>query len=78
MYDAIKDVRDKGVPVVMSTRVSTGRIFLLSAMKRSSLTLKQIGCVMADNLSPQKARVLLMLALTETRDPGALQRYFDN
>jgi L-asparaginase/Glu-tRNA(Gln) amidotransferase subunit D len=23
-------------------------------------------------------RVLLMLALTETRDPGALQRYFDN
>jgi L-asparaginase len=34
--------------------------------------------VLADNLSPQKARVLLMLALTKTRDPGALQKYFDN
>ena len=78
MYDAIKEARAKGVPVVISTRVPTGRIFPLSAMKGSSLTLKQIGCVLADNLSPQKARVLLMLALTKTRDPGALQKYFDH
>jgi L-asparaginase len=34
--------------------------------------------VLADNLSPQKARVLLMLALTKTREPAALQKYFDN
>ncbi len=78
MYDAIQEARAKGVPVVISTRVPTGRIFPLSAMKGSSLTLRQIGCVLADNLSPQKARVLLMLALTKTRDPGALQKYFDN
>jgi L-asparaginase len=78
MYDAIQEARAKGLPVVISTRVPTGRIFSLSAMKGSSLTLKQIGCVLADNLSPQKARVLLMLALTKTRDPGALQKYFDN
>ncbi len=32
----------------------------------------------ADNLSPQKARVLLMLALTKTRDTEMLQKYFDN
>jgi L-asparaginase len=78
MYDAIKEARDKGIPVVISTRVPTGRIFSLSAMKGSSLTLRQIGCVLADNLSPQKARVLLMLALTKTSDPAALQKYFDN
>ena len=78
MYDALKEARAQGVPVIISTRVPTGRIFSLSAMKGSSLTLKQIGCVLADNLSPQKARVLLMLALTKTRDPGALQKYFDN
>ena len=78
MYDAIQEARAKGVPVVISTRVPTGRIFSLSAMKGSSLTLRQIGCVLADNLSPQKARVLLMLALTKTRDPAALQKYFDN
>jgi L-asparaginase len=78
MYEAVEEARAKGVPVVISTRVPTGRIFPLSAMKGSSLTLKHIGCVLADNLSPQKARVLLMLALTKTRDPAALQKYFDH
>jgi L-asparaginase len=77
MYDAIQEARAKDIAVVISTRVPTGRIFSLSAMKGCSLTLKQIGCVLADNLSPQKARVLLMLALTKTRDPESLQKYFD-
>jgi L-asparaginase len=33
--------------------------------------------IWADNLSPQKARVLLMLALTRTQDRRELQRIFD-
>jgi len=78
MFDAIQEARTRGVPVVISTRVPTGRIFSLSAAKGSALSLKGIGCVLADNLSPQKARVLLMLALTKTRDSAALQKYFDN
>lgn len=78
MFDAIQEARARGVPVVISTRVPTGRIFPLSASKGSSLTLRAIGCVLADNLSPQKARVLLMLALARTREPASLQKYFDN
>ena len=31
----------------------------------------------ADNLTPQKARILLMLGLTRTRDRAELQRMFD-
>jgi len=77
MFDAIQEVRSRGIPVVISTRVPTGRIFPLSASKGSALNLKQIGCVLADNLNPQKARILLMLALTVTDDAGALQQYFD-
>ena len=53
-------------------------VFPLGAGKGSALALKKIGCVLADDLSPQKARILLMLALTKTRDPGDLQKYFDN
>ena len=78
MFDAIQDAREHGIPVVVSTRVPTGRIFPLGASKGSALTLKRIGCILADDLSPQKARILLMLALTKTRDPEALQKYFDN
>lgn len=77
MFDAIQEARAKGIPVVVGTRVPTGRVFPLSATKGSALSLKAIGCVLADNLSPQKARILLMLALTQTRDAGVLQKYFD-
>ena len=33
--------------------------------------------VAADNLSPQKAAILLSLALTKTSDPNQIQRMFD-
>jgi L-asparaginase len=78
MFDAIQEARTRGIPVVISTRVPTGRIFSSSAAKGSSLALKRIGCVLADNLSPQKARILLMLALTKSSEPETLQKYFDN
>jgi L-asparaginase len=78
MFDAIQEARARGIPVVISTRVPTGRVFSLSATKGSALTLKRIGCVLADNLSPQKARILLMLALTKSSEPETLQKYFDN
>jgi L-asparaginase len=78
MVDAIQEARARGVAVVIGTRVPTGRVFPLSAAKGSALALKNMGCVLADNLSPQKARILLMLALTRTQDTAALQKYFDN
>ena len=86
MFEAIQEVRARGIPVVVSTRVPTGRVFSLGAAKGaikgategSALSLKRIGCVLADNLNPQKARILLMLALTKTRDPAMLQKYFDD
>jgi L-asparaginase len=63
MFDAIQDARTQGIPVVISTRVPTGRVFPLPAAKGSALALRGIGCVLADNLSPQKARVLLIVGI---------------
>ena len=40
------------------------------------VTLREIGCVFADNLSPHKARVLLLVALTHTNRPEELQEIF--
>jgi len=77
MFEAIKEARAKDLPVVISTRVPTGRIFPSSATPGSVLTLQRIGCVLADNLTPQKARILLMLALTQTKQSTTLQKYFD-
>ncbi|MER8956968.1 asparaginase [Mesorhizobium sp. M0833] len=36
-----------------------------------------LGFVTADSLNPQKARILLMLALTKTTDPAKIQEFFD-
>ncbi|MGI8962520.1 MAG: hypothetical protein ACR2IV_22735 [Bryobacteraceae bacterium] len=77
MFDAIKEAREQHIPVAISTRVPTGRVFPLLPTKGSALALQRIGCVLADNLTPQKARILLMLALTKMHDPEALQNYFN-
>ena len=56
-----------GVPVVLATQVGTGRVV------RTRRFVEQ-GYIVADNLHPKKARILLMLALTRTTDPTELQR----
>jgi L-asparaginase len=72
--EAIKEVRRRGIPVVLSTRVYTGRVVPLYAR---DVEATDLGCIRADNLSAQKARVLLMLAMTKTKSTEELQRYFD-
>jgi L-asparaginase len=56
--------------VVQGTRVGSGRV-------TRGESLRQRGWVAADNLQPWKAKILLALGLTVTRDPDALQRIFD-
>ncbi len=58
-----------GVTVVQSTRAGSGRTFRGERFRRS-------GILIADNLNPQKARLLLALALTRTREPDEISRIF--
>jgi L-asparaginase len=60
--------------VVTSTRVLTGRVVPLYS---NNVELLDAGVVLSDNLTPQKARVLLMLAMTRSTETSALQGYFD-
>jgi len=77
MYDEIARVREKGIPVVIATRVFTGPTTPKYHGKGLGSSLKDIGCIFVKDLSPQKARVLLMVSLTQTHDATQLQRYFD-
>jgi len=78
MFEAIADVRQAGIPVVISTRVYTGRVIPMYGSKGGVSSLCNLGCVLADNLSPVKARVLLMVALAAgVRDAAGLQKCFD-
>jgi len=68
--EALQDARARGALVVISSRAGSGRVLPRTA-------LRERGFVAADNLNPQKARVLTMLALTRTEDPIEVQRMFD-
>ena len=56
--------------VVQSSRVGEGRV-----VRNNNWS--EPGMVVADNLNPQKAALLLSLALTKTDDPQEVQRLFD-
>ena len=63
-------LKDRSAVVVQSSRVGEGRIV-------RNNNWYEPGMVAADNLSPQKAAILLALALTKTSDPDEIQRVFD-
>ena len=67
--EAGKRAVQAGIPVVMATRSSTGRV-VTTPRKAAD------GFIVCDDLQPQKARILLMLALTATRDREAIQEMF--
>ena len=58
-----------GIPVVLASRSTTGRV-IMTPQKQDA------GFIVSDNLLPQKARILLMLGLSVTRDREELQRMF--
>lgn len=77
MYEAVHEAIDAGVAVVISTRVPNGRVRPIYGFTGGGKTLKDAGAVFADNLSPQKARILLMLALQTQKSTASLQSLFD-
>lgn len=71
MMPAFRDARGKGVIVVRSSRVGNGIV-----ARNGEANDDKEDLVVSDTLSPQKARILLMLALTRTSDTKAIQRMF--
>lgn len=78
LYDALLRARAKGLALVVATRVLSGRVIPLQTGPGSSQELQAHGAILSDNLSPQKARILLMLGLTQTKDPAELQKFFNH
>jgi L-asparaginase len=66
---ALERAAKAGLVIVQASRAGSGRV----ARRRY---LRQMGIVAADNLNAQKARILLMLALTRTAEIAEIQRIF--
>ena len=66
---ALEEAVKQGVKVVQASHVGSGRVMLTSRRKEQ-------GYLVSDDLSPKKARILLMLGLTVTQDSSKLQELF--
>jgi L-asparaginase len=68
--DGIDYAIRKRVFVVMTTRTGSGRIAARRGSESGAFEIE------GEDLAPVKARILLMLALTRTKDPAEIQRMF--
>lgn len=66
----LKELLKKGLKVVISSRVLSGLVALSENDKAD-------GFISSEDLNPQKARILLMLALTKTHHHQTIQTYFE-
>ena len=68
---ALSDAAKKGVVVCRATRTGSGLV-----VRNVEVDDDKLGFIASMELSPQKARILLMLGLMKTSDPVKLQQYF--
>jgi len=69
--DAAANAVKKGIVVVRSSRVMSGLVG-----RNVELDDDKLGFIASDELNPQKARILLGLALLKTRTPKDIQELF--
>lgn len=69
--EALKQAVKMGVVVVQSSRSGSGRVI------DDKVAMRDAGFIAADSLTPQKARILLMMALTVSSDRNEIRRMFD-
>ena len=72
VWPILEKAAKDGIVVVRSSRVPTG-----ATTKEAEVDDQKMGWVASGSLNPQKARVLLQLALTKTTDWKEVQKYFD-
>ncbi len=79
--DAVKRVLDRSVPIVITSRTGGGRVVALPTPSNDARepddNYFSVRRIAGEDLSPVKARILLMLALTQTRDEHEIQRMFE-
>jgi len=75
--EGVQALLKRNIPVVITSRCPSGRVLDTYGYLGGGKNLTDMGCILAPNLNGQKARILLMLALTKTNDRNDLKKIFD-
>jgi L-asparaginase len=77
MFDAISRARERDVHVMLATRVPAGNVYPVYGGAGGGNSLKALGVVFGGSRLPWKARIELMLLLTQAPSAEDLQRLLD-
>jgi L-asparaginase len=66
---AIEQARDQGVTVVIASRCPSGRVWDSYGYEGACRSLAHLGCLFAEGLNGQKARIKLMIVLAAAQTP---------
>ncbi|MDD3864827.1 MAG: asparaginase [Candidatus Izemoplasmatales bacterium] len=77
MLEGIKHAIANKIPVVICSRCPSGRVLDTYGYIGGGKNLTDVGCILAPNLNGQKARILLMLALTVSNDHQFIKSTFE-
>lgn len=76
-YDGIKYIREKGIPVVLTSRCPAGETMDIYGYYGAGKWLKKIGVIFADYLNGQKAKIKLGLLLGMGCSDEELKKWFE-
>lgn len=76
MVEGIARAIEKNIPVLLTSRCPKGRVLDSYGYEGGGHHLKQLGVIFTENLSSQKARIRLILALGLTSNNIELKKYF--
>jgi len=76
VYEAIKYALSKNVVVIVATRVFNGAVYPIYGGDGGAKTLQTDGAILNSDLTGPKARILLMLALSNGKSKKEIESYF--
>ncbi len=76
MIEGIQRAIDHQIPVIIASRCPSGRTLDSYGYVGGGKYLTDMGCIMSTSLNGQKARILLMLALSKSKDYDFLKNLF--
>ncbi len=77
MVPGIKRAIENKVPIVLTSRCPKGRVLDTYAYEGGGHHLKSLGVLFSGNLTSQKARIKLMMALDFSDSSKQIKKYFD-
>lgn len=78
MIDGIKRAINSNIPVIIVSRCPMGRVLDSYGYEGGGKMIRNLGAIFGGDLNGQKARIKLMLALSQTNDIKAIRSLFED